>query len=85
MAVTPEEIADAIYEIVKEYQGRKKFKAGDLTKAMIQKYEADGVDKKQCKAAIRILMDSGRCVYTYFGGSFIELPPDEGAPEGAGG
>jgi hypothetical protein len=23
-------------------------------------------------------MDSGRCVYTYFGGSFIELPPEEG-------
>jgi hypothetical protein len=35
-----------------------------------------------CKAAIRTLMDSGRCVYTYFGGSFIELPPEEGAAEG---
>lgn len=78
MAVTPEEIAEAMYEMVKEYQGKKKFKAGDLTKTMIQKYEADGVDKKQCKLAIRKLMDSGRCVYTYFGGSFIEMPPEEG-------
>ena len=78
MAVTPEEIAEAMYEMVKEYQGRKKFKAGDLTKTMIQKYEADGVDKKQCKLAIRQLMDSGRLVYTYFGGSFIEMPPEEG-------
>ena len=78
MAVTPEEIAEAMYEMVKEYQGRKKFKAGDLIKAMIQKYEADGVDKKQCKLAIRQLMDTGRCVYTYFGGSFIEMPPEEG-------
>jgi hypothetical protein len=85
MAVTPEEIADAMYEMVKEYQGKKKFKAGDLTKAMMQKYAADGVDKKQCKLAIRTLMDSGRCVYTYFGGSFIELPHTEGAAEGAGG
>jgi len=24
------------------------------------------------------MMDSGRCVYTYFGGSFIEVPPEEG-------
>jgi hypothetical protein len=78
MAVTPEEIAEAMYEMVKEYQGRKKFKAGDLTKTMIQKFADDGVDKKQCKLAIRKLMDSGRLVYTYFGGSFIEMPPEEG-------
>lgn len=78
MAVTKEEVAEAMYEIVKEYQGKKKFKAGDLTKAMIQKYGEAEVDKKLCKAAIRTLMDSGRCVYTYFGGSFIELPPEEG-------
>jgi len=78
VAVTPDEVADAMYEMVKEYQGKKKFKAGDLTKAMIQKYGEGEVDKKLCKTAIRTLMDSGRCVYTYFGGSFIELPPEEG-------
>jgi hypothetical protein len=81
MAVTKEEVADAMYEMVAEYQGKKKFKAGDLTKAMIQKYGEDQVDKKLCKGAIRILMDSGRCVYTYFGGSFIELPPEPGTPK----
>ncbi len=78
MAVTPEEVADAMFEMVREYQGRKKFKALDLTKAMIQKFAADEVDKKFCKRAIRVLMDSGRCVYTYFGGSWIEMPPEEG-------
>jgi hypothetical protein len=77
MAVTPDEIADAMYEMVKEYQHKKQLKAGDLIKAMIQKY-GDEVDKKQCKLAIRKLMESGRCVYTYFGGSYIELPPEEG-------
>lgn len=75
MAVTDQQIADAMYEMVKEYAGKKKFKAGDLTKAMMEKF-GDEVDKKACKAGIRTLMDSGRCVYTYFGGSFIELPPD---------
>jgi hypothetical protein len=82
MAVTTEQVADAMYDLVAEYQGKKKLKAGDLTKAMIQKFGEDEVDKKLCKAAIRTLMDSGRCVYTYFGGSFIELPPEEGAAEG---
>ena len=83
MAITPEEVADSMYAMVSEYQGKKKFKAGDLTKAMMQKY-GDECDKKLCKAAIRILMDSGRCVYTYFGGSFIEVPHEEGAAGGGG-
>lgn len=78
MAVTKEQVADAMYELVAEYQGKKKFKASDLTKAMIEKFGEDEVDKKLCKAAIRDLMDSGRCIYTYFGGSYIELPPKEG-------
>ena len=79
MAVTPEQLADAMYELVKEYQGKKKFKAGDLSKAMIQKFGKDQVDKKLAKLGIRTLMDSGRCVYTYFGGSFIEIPHVEAA------
>ena len=79
MSVTTEQVADAMYEMVKEVQGKKKLKAMDLTKAMIHKYGEDGCDKKMCKAAIRSLIDSDRCVYTYFGGSYIELPHEEGA------
>ena len=82
MAVTIEAVADAMYAMVSEYQGKKKFKAGDLTKAMIQKFGEGECDKQKCKSAIRILMDSGRCVYTYFGGSFIEIPREEGSAEG---
>ncbi len=82
MAVTTEQVADAMYEMVEKYQGKKKFKALDLTKAMKEKF-GDEVDRKMCKAAIRDLIDSGRCVYTYFGGSFIEIPHEEGAAEGA--
>jgi hypothetical protein len=29
--------------------------------------------------AIKELIDNKHCVYTYFGGSFIELPHEEGA------
>jgi hypothetical protein len=84
MALTPQEVADAMYEMVKEYQGKKKFKAGDLTKAMIEKYGEAQCDKQLCKTAIRTLMDSGKCVYTYFGGSFIEIPRQEDAPGQSG-
>lgn len=78
MAKTAEEIADAMYKLVEDAQGLKKLKPMDLTKAMVQMY-GDEVDKKTCKGAIKLLVDSGRCVYTYFGGSFIELPQKEGA------
>ncbi len=79
MAKTVEEIADAMYNMIKEAQGIKQLKPMDLTKAMKQLYGEEGVDKQVCKDAIKILINSGRCVYTYFGGSYIELPHREGA------
>jgi hypothetical protein len=78
MAKTAEEIADAMYKLVEDAQGVKKLKPMDLTKAIVQMY-GDEVDKKACKGAIKLLIDSGRCIYTYFGGSFIEIPQKEGA------
>jgi len=79
MAKTVEEVAEAMYNMVKEAQGIKQLKPMDLNKAMIQLYGGEGVDKKMCKEAIKILINSGRCIYTYFGGSYIELPHKEGA------
>jgi len=78
MAKTVDEIADAMQKMVEDAQGMKKLKPMDLVKAMVQLF-GDEVDKKLCKKAIKQLVDSGRCVYTYFGGSFIEVPRKEGA------
>ena len=78
MAKPVEEIADAMFKLVKEAFGLKKLKPMDLTKAMRELY-GDDADKKTCKEAIKQLINSGRCVYTYFGGSFIEIPHKEGA------
>ena len=78
MAKTVDEIADAMYKLVSEAQGVKKLKPTDLTKAMVQLF-GDEVDKKLCKEAIKQLVNSGRCIYTYWGGSYIELP-QEGGP-----
>lgn len=75
--VSIETLAEDMYKMVEECAGKKNLKAGDLTKAMIAKYGEDACDKKSCKMAIRILMDSGRCVYAYMGGSYIQLPPKE--------
>jgi hypothetical protein len=79
MPVTVEALAEDMYQMVAETQGKKNLKAGDLTKAMIAKHGEDNCSKDDCKHAIRLLIDSGRCVYSYFGGSYITLPHKEGA------
>jgi hypothetical protein len=76
MAKSADEVADAMYQLVEQAHGVKKLKAMDLTKSMIEMF-GDEVDKKLCKKAIKQLIDSGRCVYTYFGGSYVELPHRE--------
>jgi hypothetical protein len=73
--LSPEEVAEAMFGIVEATYGKKNMKAMDLTKEMIAKYGEDRCDKQLCKQAIRLLMDSGRCVYSYVGGSYITLPP----------
>ena len=82
MAVPIETLAEEMYKLVVEYHGKRSLKAMDLTKAMIAKYGEAEVSKDDCKLAIRQLIDSGRCVYSYFGGSFITLPEKEGAAPG---
>lgn len=76
--VTIDEVADAMFKMIKETMGQKKWKATDLTKAAIELF-GDRCDKTLAKSAIRQLIESGKCVYTYFGGSFIEIPHKEGA------
>ena len=78
MAKSVDEVADAMFQLVEQAQGVKKLKAMDLTKSMKEMF-GDDVDKKLCKLAIKQLVDSGKCVYTYFGGSYIELPHREAA------
>jgi hypothetical protein len=67
-------VADAMYELVKECQGKRQLKPTDLTKAMLERF-GDHCDKALCKEAIRLLIDDDRCIYSYLGGSYIVLPP----------
>ncbi len=78
--VTVEKIAEEMYALVVECAGKKNLKAGDLTKAMMAKFGEQSCSKEQCKQAIRILIDSGRCIYSYLGGSYIQLPVKEETP-----
>jgi hypothetical protein len=78
MEMNAEQLAEDIFKLVQQNAGIKKFKAMDLQKAMMELHPG-AVDKQMVKDAIRINVDSGRLVYTYFGGSFIEIPHEEAA------
>ena len=72
---TIDNIADSMFELVKSTYGKKNLKPMDLIKAMIEEFGEDACDKKMGKQAIRQLIDSGRCIYSYVGGSYVTLPP----------
>jgi hypothetical protein len=79
MAAVPiETLAEEMYQLLVECAGKKNLKAGDITKEMISRHGDAACSKDDCKKAIRILIDSGRCIYSYLGGSYIQLPPKEG-------
>ena len=80
MPISTETLADEMYALIAEYAGKRNLKAGDLTKEMIAKHGDAACTKDDCRLAIRALIDSGRCVYSYLGGSYIQLPPKEGTP-----
>jgi hypothetical protein len=78
--VSIETLADEMYKMVAECAGKRNLKAGDLTKAMIARHPEANCGKDDCRQAIRILIDSGRCIYSYLGGSYIQLP-QSGEPQ----
>ncbi len=77
MALPKAELVEYIYKMVEAAQGKKQLKAKDIEKAVLKEHPDQA--KNDVKFAIKELIDSGRCVYTYFGGSFVEIPRVEGA------
>ena len=72
-----DDVAEAMFQMISETAGVRKLKPIDVSKAMIERFGAERCRKELCKEAIRQLVDSGRCIYTYFGGSYLELPRSE--------
>ncbi len=77
MALSKAELVEFIYEMVAKAQGKRNLKAMDIQKAVLKEHPDQ--DKNMVKFGIKDLIDGGRCVYTYFGGSYIEIPHEEGA------
>ena len=77
MALSKDELVEFIFKLIEKAQGKKQLKAMDVQKAVLKEHPDQ--PKNDIKFAIKDLIDGGRCVYTYFGGSYIEIPHVEGA------
>ena len=77
MALSKPDLCNFIYDMVAKAQGKKNLKAMDVQKAVLKVHPDQ--PKNDIKFAIKELIDTERCVYTYFGGSYIEIPHEEGA------
>jgi hypothetical protein len=80
MGVDIQVLADDMYNLVAENQGKERYKPQDVFKEMIQKNLDKGVSKKDCKAALKTLIESEKLVYNYLNGSctsLVELPGSE--------
>lgn len=67
------ELKQKIYELVEKSMGKKKLKGGDIKKT----FKAEGIAEDEIKDALKELVDEGKLIYTYFGGSYVEIPPKE--------
>ncbi|MFN3739174.1 MAG: hypothetical protein ACK4TF_00685 [Thermodesulfovibrionales bacterium] len=69
-----EELKQKIYSLVEQSMGKKKLKQSEIEKKLS---EEAGVTRQDVKAALKELIDEGKLIYTYFGGSFVEIPPKQ--------
>lgn len=72
--LTPEVIADAIYDMIRENHGKKQFKPLEIG-GEVGKRLGGTLARKEVKGALRVLMASGRCTYSYAGKSTVVLNP----------
>jgi hypothetical protein len=80
--VTIEELAEAMYRLVQESAGSRRLRPTDVTRAMLERFGADRCSRDACKEAMKRLTESGRLVYTFYDGSYVELPSQERKGEG---
>jgi hypothetical protein len=73
---TVEEVADKMYEMLKEVKGKKKYTPRELQSAAMDSF-GEEVNKKTCKEAVAHLISSGRCTYSMYGGvNYVEMTGD---------
>jgi hypothetical protein len=72
-----ERIKNYLIDTVKKFHGKKRFTPLELEKKAAEEFSKDNVNKRDVKAIIRELVDSGKLVYGFAAGSYITIPEDK--------
>lgn len=73
-------LAEDIYNLVADSHGSDRYKPQDAFKVVIEKHKNEGVSKRDCKMALKTLIDSEKLVYSVLNGSctsILGLPGSE--------
>jgi len=77
--ISIQSIAEEMYQFLAEATGKRNVSVNDLAKAMQTKL-GSGCSREDCKKAVRLLIESERCVYCFLGGvNYIQVTPQKQA------
>ena len=71
MAIDLKTVAEEIYDLAAKDKVKKMYKPDELFNAVMKQHESENISRKDCKTAIRILIDDGRL---YYNGTYFETP-----------
>jgi hypothetical protein len=69
-------VKNYIIDTVRKYHGKKRFTPLELEKRTAETFANDNINKRDVKAIIREIIDSGDLIYGFAAGSFITIPED---------
>ncbi len=72
MGIETQILAEEMYNLVTE-SGAERYKPQDMFKILIDKYKEEGVNKKDCKTALKTLITDEKLVYTVLNGSCTSM------------
>ena len=81
MSLDTQTLAEEMYNLLAETDGVARYKPQDMFKAMIEKHKDKGVNKKDCKEALKTLIQAEKLTYTVLNGSCTSMVCLPGAEE----
>lgn len=73
MGMDTQSLAEDMYKMVVETDGIARYKPQDMFKEMMEKHKEKGVSKRDCKEALKSLIQEERLTYTVLNGSCTSM------------
>ncbi|MBU2515646.1 hypothetical protein KJ966_30385 [bacterium] len=82
MGIEIQTLADDMFNLVADTDGTGRYKPQDIFKILMDKYKSEGVNKKDCKSALKTLIQNEKLIYTVLNGSCTSMVCLPGCEDG---